>query len=306
MKAFKKATNLIFALLLAATLCLVSFVACDKQKDDGAVPVNYAKTNNFEVTSSTDVLNPEAEKQEQISATLYYPSDSSVKPRYGFVFFVGSAIATDKYAYLGNALAKQGYVVAMPIVPLNMTYAYYESATKPAAEKVMAKYPDVKFFVGGHSQGGGAAMRFACEMEDKAKGVVFLSPLCYEAYPVERKDYDPYDPESDRYERDEDGKIIYKFDTLAESSLPTLLLEASGDHVLTDDMKADAKSRMPKDADCHVIKPGSHMSFSTWDDDNTLAFFNNDGDGLTQTDKENQRVLTVSYVLDFLQITVCG
>ncbi|MBQ9276737.1 MAG: hypothetical protein IJ226_03995 [Clostridia bacterium] len=299
MKSCLKTVSIILVLSLMLACGMLFLSSCDK-KDDGMQAVDYARINDFAVNQEQLIVNPDAVEAQQFGASIYFPA-GNVEAKYGFLFFVGTAIPPEKYDYLATALAKQGFVVAIPIVSLNMTYAYYGENTKVVAEKIFEKYSDIEFFVGGHSQGGGAAMRFAYEELERIKGAVFMSPLCYAAHEIERADYDPFDPESERYERDADGKIIYQFDTLANTTLPVLLLEASGDHVLTENMKNDARERMSQNTKRYEISPAAHMSFSTFDDDAILNLFNHDGDGLSQTDKDNQRFLTVSYVLDFLQ-----
>ena len=43
------------------------------------------------------------------------------------------------------------------------------------------------------------------------------------------------------------------------------------------------------------------MSFSTMDNDEILKSFNNDGDGITEAQKQSQRTKTVEYILDFVK-----
>ena len=287
-------------LVVALLVCTLTFFACNKKQPT----VDYRKTNDYSVKTEEYVFNPSADEEYQFGAVVYYPENVTAK--YGFVFFVGSFIPSEYYEYLGTALAKQGYIVAIPNVMANSAYTYYDSNTKVATEKIFNMFKGVKFFVGGHSQGGGAALKFAEQEEEHLLGAVFLSPLCYT---VDRlnPNYDPYnDPVSEMYERDEEGNIIQDRDTLENSTLPVLLLEAANDHVLTDAMKEDARSRMPANYTRFVLSPASHMSFSTLDSDSVLIAFNNDGDGMDEQEKIAQRSQTVNHILDFLQIIVCG
>lgn len=297
-KVFSKV--LISILVLALLVGTLSLFACNKKQ----AVVDYRKTNDYSVKTAEYVFNPSADEEYQFGAIVYYPENVTAK--YGFVFFVGSFIPSENYEYLGRALAKQGYIVAIPNVMANSTYTYYDTNTKVATEKLFNMFPDVSFFVGGHSQGGGAAMKFAENNQERLLGAIFLSPLCYT---VDRlnPNYDPYnDPVSEMYERDEDGNIIQDRDTLENSTLPALLLEAENDHVLTDAMKDDARSRMPAGYTRFVLSPASHMSFSTLDSDAVLIAFNRDGDGMDEDAKIAQRTQAVNHILDFMQIIVCG
>ena len=224
------------------------------------------------------------------------------------IFLAGTSMGPEYYSYLGNALAKQGYIVAIPFVyPFMLLYGSYDT-TKTVAKNIMATYINTKFFIGGHSQGGGAAMRFACEEE--VLGAIFLSPLCYNAHNVENPNYDPFDENSQRYVLDENGEKVVQFDTLTDTTLPTLLLEASNDHVLSDEMKADALARMPKEFLHYVLTPASHMGFCYLEEidesigESHYVTFGKDGLDITEQDQKVQLEYTLTYILYFLQKTV--
>ena len=212
---------------------------------------------------------------------------TKVNYRYGVVFYVGTAIEPKYYEYLGTALAKQGYLVVMPKFKLNMAYNYYAEQ-----EKAFSDYPNVKFFIAGHSQGGGAAIRRASENASSVAGAILLSPLAYR-----HKKFD----ENGKPVKDENDVEIYISDNLKDVDVPTLLIEAAEDHVLTDEMKADARSRLKEGYTHKVISPGAHMSFCTADSDDVLKVFNDDGDGISESDKQAQRTQTVAYVLEFVK-----
>ena len=149
-----------------------------------------------------------------------------------------------------------------------MAYAFYGKE-----EAAFSKYSDVKFFVGGHSQGGGAAVRRAQENQDKLLGTILYAPLCYNE------------------------------DSIADAQMPVLLIEATKDNVLTTDMKADAKSRLPACYSAYILD-GCHMSFSTFDSDAILNMF---GDGpLNEEQKHVQKMLTIEYTLNFMKTVVFG
>ncbi|MDE6302058.1 MAG: alpha/beta hydrolase [Clostridia bacterium] len=238
--------------IIALILCALSFglIACNKQ-----VNVDYGKDNSFAVSVTEDE-----------DAVTYMPKGA--KAKYGLLFYVGTMIAPEQYAYLAESLAKQGYAVVIPKVTLGLAYGSYKEI-----EPAFAKYPNIEFFIGGHSQGGGAAVKRAEENVATTKGVILLAPLCY-------------------------GE-----DTIKDSALPTLLLEAKKDGVLTSSMKADAKTRLPDNREEYMLE-GCHMSFSTLDDDSTLAFFN-DGPATAEV-KAAQKEQTCAYVLAFMRAVILG
>ena len=250
----KKIFSIVSIVLLLSLLC-VSAVACKEQEneEEGVNYVDYSLENSYEV-----------ERLEDKELVSYSPKD--VTPKYGLIFYIGTAIPPENYDYLGQALAKQGYVVAIPKGCGAFAYMMYTET-----EVAFSRYPNIEFFVGGHSQGGGAAVKRIQENLDKVKGAVLYAPLCYST------------------------------DTIKDSSKPTLLLEATKDNVLTPDMKSDAKSRLPSSREEHMLE-GCHMSFSTMDQDFTLSLFN-DGP-LTNEQKQAQKDETVRLTLAFMKSVV--
>lgn len=294
MKIALKNVSIILVLVLALCLCAFSFVACNKKTDDNApVAVNYRANNNFEISVENYTINPEAASNEQLYARVFKPLNAI--PKYGLVFFVGTFINPNNYDYLGEALAKQGYVVIIP----NSILAYWQYDTKslPITTSTQQLFPDIQFFVGGHSQGGGAALRFACENLANTCGAVFFAPLMqYNTRSVSDDDERSYDNYAGRIERDESGRIITVSDTLVDTNLHTLLLEADNDSVLDDSMKADSHDRMPQNVQNHVLQNASHMGFSK------------PPQGVAElTEAEAAQIEnTINYTLNFMQMVVCG
>lgn len=244
----KKLLSILLCLTILTSLA-ICLIGCKENSNEDQNGIDYSITNNFEY-----VVN---DTKDGVS---YEPV--GVTPKYGLIFYVGTAIDYSYYDYLGKALAKQGYVVVLPKVKMGLAYMLYNE-TEPA----FSNYSSIEFFVGGHSQGGGAAVKRTQENLLKVKGVVLYAPLCYNE------------------------------DSIKDAGIPTLLLEATKDGVLTPDMKADAKTRLPDNRTEYMLN-GSHMSFSTFDDDGTLSFFN-DGPA-TEEEKMVQRDKTIEYTLSFM------
>lgn len=244
----------ILAIVLILVLAVCALCACNEKNIEPSVNrVDYSAINEYEV-----------EKTVTDDYVVYTPKD--VVPTYGVLFYLGTMIVPDNYEYLTTALAKQGYLV---VVSTNLL-AYIQYAED---EPTFDNYPDVKFFIGGHSQGGGAGVRRAVENADNVEGVFLLAPLTFSGY------------------------------SLADSDMPVLLINAENDGVLSSSMKEDAKSRLPENRTEYTIE-GCHMSFSTNDSDGVLSVF---GDGpATEEVKANQKETTVGYVLDFLKAVAIG
>lgn len=241
----RKITISIISIVMLA-VCLLAFFGCNEKGDENLI--DYSADNNYEY-----------EVVEGDSFVTYAPK--GVTAKYGFLFYLGTMIAPECYDYLAGALAKQGYLV---VISTNLFAFLQYDEEEPTFET----YPDVKFFIGGHSQGGGAGIRRTVENADKVMGVVLLAPLTFDGY------------------------------SLVDSELPVLLLEAENDGVLSATMKAEAKERLPESREEHMLA-GCHMSFSTNDTDTVLGLFN-DGPATAEV-KAEQKVKTTEYVLAFLK-----
>lgn len=285
----KDKTSKIPAIYVLIVLILTSFClfACNKS-DQKAVDVNYQIANDFQIkTSNTDeylVFEPILNPIYNDTGMTY----TEVNYRYGIVFYTGLNIGASEYSYLGNALAKQGYLV---VVSKDKS-SFYNYDT---SEKAFEQYKNVSFFVGGHSlQGGAAAIRRASETPDIA-GVVFLAPV---------GDRHKVLDENGIPQKDENGIEIQVADTLANSSLPTLLVNGDSDKVLTQAQIADTLSRMPAACVKKTIEFGTHLGFTDIDDSNDVPFklpgYQADFDATASAQRKSQRNLTVRYILEFL------
>lgn len=243
----------ILVLLIAVTIGAVIASFGVGEKVDDVNYVDYSLDNEYEY-----------EVVEDKYAVAYEPKGAT--PKYGLIFYIGTAIPYEHYEYLADALAKEGYVVVLPKVKLGLAYMFYLET-----EIAFERYPNVKFFVGGHSQGGGAAVRRSMENKEVVAGTILYAPLCY-------------------------GE-----DSIKDTSLPTLLLEATKDGVLTKAMKDDAKTRLPLETESIMLE-GCHMSFSTMDNDAVLSTFK-DGP-LGENEKVLQREKTVESTLEFMKEVV--
>ncbi len=254
------------ALLLVGIFVLLalSLYACDKP-----IPkVDYTLDNDFSVNI-----------EDGEDALVFSPIGAP--PTVGLLFYVGTIIDASNYEYLGKALAKQGYLAVFPKV----MFAFYQYDDY---EPTYDRFKGVRFFLGGHSQGGGAAIRRAQENPDATEGLILLAPLCYKY--------------NGSVFNGGGGTGDIDFYNVAELALPSLILHAAGDRVLSSSQKSAVFECVNAEyCEKHVISPGAHMSFSTADNDTTLKMFKNDGDGISEQEKQAQRETTVELVLAFMK-----
>lgn len=93
----------------------------------------------------------------------------------GVILYQGAKVKKEAYAYLGQSLSEQGFVVSIPQLPLN--FGILGSGT---ADAVIEEHPEVEaWFLGGHSLGGVAASFYAENPSPKLAGLYFLG-----AYPA--------------------------------------------------------------------------------------------------------------------------
>lgn len=264
-----------FILTIALVLLLASlagFVACNDDEDT----IDYSVDNDFDVTVTDDT-----------TALVFAPANKEVK--YGLLFYVGTGISPDKYSYLGNTLAKKGYLVYIPKFTLNLAYQYYAES-----ETAFSKYPDVRFFIGGHSnQGSDAALRRINETERKELGAIFFAPITSARYKLYDKDGNPV--------KDTDGNEVWEEYSLSNTTLPTLYLEGDKDAMRNEEQIAASKRRMSQNCTFKTIENGNHTSFAQIDEAPEGSLIYNDVISTTIEQKNEQRTLTVFYVLQFLK-----
>ena len=222
-------------LVLAATLLTSALFisACDRTKNDNP----YKNDNNF-VVRTVDTS----------EALEFHPVDFT--PKYGVIFYVGALIAPERYAYLGEALAKQGYLVVIPKLEGNNAFNSYT-----LNEAAFYKYPSVKFFVGGHDLGGGAAVRRTMECSKYVKGVFLYAPTGF------RKQL--YNADGSMV-LDDDGNPVWQHFTTEALPNPTLLLETD-DVLRTAELKQEAAAHINgTQTSLHTLEASVSSDFSTY------------------------------------------
>lgn len=279
----KRKFTILFAILIVALTACCLFACNDK--GDLPAKVDYQSDNSFFVKTAESET---ALTFEPILDPVYSESGLTYKPvdyRFGIIFYVGANVNASAYTYIGNSLAKQGYLVVIE------SYKSYQTT-----EIAFSQYPNIKFFVGGHSQGGGFAVRRAFENQDGIKGAILLAPT------TSRR---PLLDADGNQMKDENGIDIFVPDTLSETSMPTILINADNDKILLSSEISAVKNRMPSNYVDKTVENGCHTGFcEIYETDNLPFKFPNFIADFNATDleqKQSQRTKTVEYILDFVK-----
>ena len=206
----------------------------------------------------TDLMrnNYEVEISDEDDGRLYSPQAKNVT--WGFIFYLGTAMSTDNYDYIMTAIAKAGIAVYVPSNPFpDLLYSENEEGYFALDTQ--------NYFIGGHSQGGGAAVRRACENPTSTRGVALYSPL------------------------------ISNDCTLSDKDMPTIYFEAENDKVLSSSMQSAAKNRMNKDCEFVTLRGAGHMCYGA----SSLL----DGGGTTR-DKAEIQAEVIQKTLSFMQSVI--
>jgi dienelactone hydrolase len=115
--------------------------------------------------SSTDQVTVQSGKW-----LVFEPKNQPI-PTTGYIFYPGGRVDYRAYAPMANALAKEGYLVVVPSMPLNLAVFGINKAAG-----VIAAHPEIKHWVlGGHSLGGSMAASYVYEHPNQIDGLVFLA-----------------------------------------------------------------------------------------------------------------------------------
>ncbi|WP_235599996.1 alpha/beta hydrolase [Alkalihalobacillus trypoxylicola] len=174
-----------------------------------------------------------SELKEQVNIEEIHQEDSWMifaKDTYtqqeGIIIYPGAKVEPEAYSYLGQELANQGYLVAIPSVTLNLSIFNLNKA-----EEIISEYPNLEWYIGGHSMGGAAAAMFADEHLDLIEGLFFLG-----SYPGGSVD-------------------------LSQESLPVLSIYGELDGLSTPEKVDAAAPLLPPDTFYEEIIGGNHAQF---------------------------------------------
>jgi predicted esterase len=151
-------------------------------------------------------------------------------PDTGFIFYPGGRIDPRGYAPLMKAIAAEGYLVAVPEMPLNI------AAFRPnVADEIMAYYPDIsRWVIGGHSVGGTMAAQYTSAHGGSIDGLAIWA-----SYPADNAD-------------------------LSSLDLPVVLIYGSRDPRVNDSSVAERRHLLPDDTGYIRIDGGDHHQFGSY------------------------------------------
>jgi hypothetical protein len=157
-----------------------------------------------------------------------YPANNS--PATGFIFYPGGRIDPRGYSSLMKAIAKEGFLVVVPEMPLNI------AAFKPnAADEIISLYPGISHWViGGHSVGGTMAAQYSDKHREMIDGLAIWA-----SYPANNSNLSDFQ-----------GLVISIYGT--------------ADPGVNDSSIAERKDLLPGDTDYIRIAGGDHHQFGSY------------------------------------------
>ncbi|TWT04225.1 alpha/beta hydrolase [Planococcus sp. CPCC 101016] len=198
----------VFALLVIAVASFVIYAQFDYGPSE--VLVDFVDLSSIESDGEGLIFQPES------------PNGK------GVILYQGAKVEKEAYAYLGQSLSEQGFVVSIPQLPLN--FGILGSRT---ADAVIEEHAEVEeWFLGGHSLGGVAASFYAEDASPKLAGLYFLG-----AYPA-----------SD----------------FSESRLPMLSIYGERDGLSTVNDIEDSRELFSGNSEFVEIEGGNHAQFGLY------------------------------------------
>ena len=185
-------------------------------------------SNTYEPTSEVFDLVKEQDYIREDDFYVFQPKEESKGK--GIVIYPGALVEPLSYGYIANELSKEGYLVAIPEVNLNLSIT-----ENSKAEEFISKNKEIKeWYVCGHSMGGVSAAYYAEDNQDIVDGVIFLG-----SYPSKGTDLS-----------DNDQRVI------------SIYGERDGLTSLED--IEESKANLPKDAVFIEIPGGNHAQFGLY------------------------------------------
>ena len=105
---------------------------------------------------------------EQTDSAIAFIPDEPVS---GFIFYPGGLVPARAYAPLMQALAEEGVLCVVPVMPFRLAVLDMN-----AADGIAAQYPDItRWAIGGHSLGGAMAASYAAGHGEDFSALVLLA-----------------------------------------------------------------------------------------------------------------------------------
>ena len=178
----------------------------------------------------------------------------------GFILYPGGFVEATAYAPLAHDIARQGYLVVLDPMPLNLAFLNAESA-----DAIIAAFPDIESWaIGGHSLGGAMAAQYAADNPDAVDGLALWA-----AYPAQSVD-------------------------LSERALSVVSIYGDADGVASPAEVTGAAGRLPPDTRFVLLAGGNHTQFGDYGTGLQR------GDNPATLDRDAQRAQIVAATADLL------
>jgi len=187
----------------------------------------YWTTNNHPaMPEALESLVSDSEVQVQVDSWLVFTPVGRM-PSTGLIFYPGGLVEPSAYAPAGQAIARAGYLVVIPVMPLNLAVFGVNRAAD-----IMAAYPEISnWVIGGHSLGGSMAANYADQNPDDISGLILWASFLADSNDLS----------------DQDIKVASIYGTLDGLATPEEILAS--------------RTRLPENTFWVPIEGGNHAQF---------------------------------------------
>jgi len=148
-------------------------------------------------------------------------------PEVGIIIYPGGRVDPRSYAPTAHAIARQGHLVVIVPMPLNLAVFGVNKA-----EDVITSFPNIQnWVVGGHSLGGSMAANYTNNNFESIDGLYLWA-----SYPADSDD-------------------------LSDKFIPVISISASRDGLITQQDVEDSRKLLPESTTWAVIQGGNHAQF---------------------------------------------
>ena len=211
----------VFKYIISITIILIIF---------SVVGVLIWTSNTYKPSEEVFILVDNSEYQKEDDFYVFKPKNESNGK--GVVIYPGALVEPLSYSYIANELSKEGYLVAIPDVKLNLSITENNKA-----DEFISKNKEIKeWYVAGHSMGGVSAAFYAEENQNIVDGIIFLG-----SYPAKSTD-------------------------LSDNKQKVLSIYAENDGLTSIDDIEESKKNLPEDSVFIEIPGGNHANFGIYGD----------------------------------------
>ena len=181
-------------------------------------------------TVALDALESDADVSVVRTEIAWEFAPASEDPRVGLIFYPGGRVDARSYAPLARELARNGYLVAIVPMPLNLAVL-----SPDRADGVIAGHPEIAIWtIAGHSLGGAMAAQYADENRATISGLGLLA-----AYPPSTTD-------------------------LGDAEMQVVSVYGTRDGVLSEENFSEGMMRLPADVSVVGIDGANHAGFGSY------------------------------------------